>query len=138
MKIKEALNYYTAIKNLMDSSISIDAFVKFQLLTILKQLEPTIQNFEIVRDELINKYGTTDESGRVGIFAPRKEDFESDEEFLKAVQSYKTTLDEFNKEREKITESDVDIDIKKIKCADIMNAGIPADFLIVLYNFIEE
>lgn len=138
MTTKEILNYYSTIRNLIDSSIEINSLIKYKLLGILKQLEPFIQNYETIREELIQKYGSEDANGRIGIFVPSKDDFESDEDFKKAIEEYKTTVEKYTDEQNKILTSEVDVNIKKIGYEDMMNSGIPATYLVALYDLIEE
>lgn len=138
MTINDVLNYNRIIKSLIDNATDINTLVKFKMLGMVKQFEPVIQNFNTIRDDLIGKYGTENEGGAVGIFEPKKEDYESDEEFNKAIKKYEDTIKSFNEEIESVVNSEADIEIKKFKAEEIMNAGVPSDYLVVLYDLIEE
>lgn len=138
MKTEDILKYDDIIKSLIDNATDINSLIKFKLLGMLKQFETEVQNFEKIRGELISKYGSTDDEGRIGIFTPIKENYDSDEEFNKAVKDYEDSVNKFNEELNVILESDSTTKINKFKAEDIMNAGIPADYLIALYDLIEE
>lgn len=138
MTTKDILKYNDIIKNLIDNATDVSGLIKFKFLGMLKQFEPVIQNYETIRNELINKYGKSDGNGGVGIFLPQKDDYESDEDFNNAMKEYEDTVSKLNKELDKILNEDVEINIKKFKAEDIMSVGIPADFLMALYDLIEE
>ena len=138
MKTRDILKYNDVIKNIIDNVTEVSSLVKFKFLGMLKQFEPIVNNYEMVRNELINKYGKPDNNGTIGIFLPQKEDYESDEEFNSAIKEYEDIISELNKELDKILNEDISINIKKFKAEDIMSIGIPADFLMVLYDLIEE
>ena len=138
MTTKDILKYNDIIKNLIDNATDVNSLVKFKFLGMLKQFEPVIQNYETIRNDLINKYGKSDGNGGVGIFLPKKDDYESDEDFNNAMKEYDNTISNLNNELEKILDEDVEIKIKKFKAEDIMSVGIPADFLMALYDLIEE
>lgn len=138
MKTRDILKYNDVIKNIIDNVTEVSSLVKFKFLGMLKQFEPIVNNYEMVRNELINKYGKPDNNGTIGIFLPQKEDYKSDEEFNSAMKEYEDIISELNKELDKILNEDITINIKKFKAEDIMSIGIPADFLMVLYDLIEE
>lgn len=138
MIIKDILNYNRIIKMLIDNEPNINSLIKFRLLGMLKQFEPAVENYEKIRDELISKYGKSDDDGRFGIFPPIKDNYDSDEKFEEAKKEFEDTIQKFNEEITKIGESESEINIVKFKADDIMNAGIPADYLVVLYDLIEE
>ena len=138
MKTRDILKYNDVIKNIIDNVTEVSSLVKFKFLGMLKQFEPIVNNYEMVRNELINKYGKPDSNGTIGIFLPQKEDYESDEKFNSAMKEYEDIISELNKELDKILNEDITINIKKFKAEDIMSVGIPADFLMVLYDLIEE
>lgn len=138
MKTRDILNYNDVIKNIIDNVTEVSSLVKFKFLGMLKQFEPIVNNYEMIRNDLINKYGKPDSNGTIGIFLPQKEDYESDEKFNSAMKEYEDIISELNKELDKILNEEITIDVKKIKAEDIMSVGIPADFLMVLYDLIEE
>lgn len=137
MKVEEVLKCNQAIKSIIDNSKDVSALVKFKLLGICKQFEPIVENFEEVKEEAIQRYGSKDSNGRFGIFYPDRKQY-SDADFKAAVEEYDDAMHKFNNDIRSLLNTDVDINICKFKYADVMNADIPSDCLIVLYDFIEE
>ena len=138
MKVSEILDYNNVIKAIIDNAKDVNALVKFRLLGMCKQFEPIVANFETIRQEKIAQYGTTDENGNVGIFVPKKEDFENDDDYKKASEEFETTIEKFTADLNEVLNSESDIEIKKFKYTDIMDAGLPSDYLIAIYDLIEE
>ena len=138
MKIKEVLNYNQAIKAVVDNAKDVNALVKFRLLGMAKQFEPIVANFDTVREEKIAKYGTTNESGQTGIFAPEKDKFDDDKKYDEAVKEFEETVKKFTNDIDEVLDSEADIEIKKFKYTDIMDSGLPSDYLIAIYDLIEE
>lgn len=138
MLVNEVLNYNKIIKNIIDNSTDVGGLAKFKLLGILKQFEPIVQDFEIVRNETISKYGTYNNQGILGVFPPDKDKYDNEEEFKKANDEYKSIVDKIDSELEKVAKAEVTVNISKIKYSDIMDAGIPAEYLVAIYDFIEE
>ena len=67
MKLKEILNLNQVIKLIIDNKeLKIDSLLKFRLLGILKDIEPSVSNFEIIRNENIREFGqpVNDENGK--------------------------------------------------------------------------
>lgn len=138
MQVKKVLDYNKIIKAIIDNEKDIDALVKFRLLGMCKQFEPIVANFETVRDEKIMQYGTITEDGSTGIIPPNKEDFNNDEEFEKAQKEFEETVAKFTDDLDKVLDSEIQIEIKKFKPEDVMDAGLPADYLLAIYDLIEE
>jgi hypothetical protein len=138
MKLETILQYNDIFKNLIDNAKEINALVKFRLLGIVKQFEPIVTNFEIVREEKIRQYGKQQENGSIGIVPPDKDKFENEEEYNKAEAEFHDAVAAFNADMNELLQSDVDIEIKKFKPDEVIDVGIPADFLVLLYDFIEE
>lgn len=138
MQVKKVLDYNKIIKAIIDNEKDIDALVKFRLLGMCKQFEPIVANFETVRDEKIMQYGTITEDGSTGIIPPNKENFNNDEEFEKAQKEFEETVAKFTDDLDKVLDSEIQIEIKKFKPEDIMDAGLPADYLLAIYDLIEE
>ena len=138
MKVSEILDYNNVIKAIIDNAKDVNALVKFRLLGMCKQFEPIVANFETIRQEKIAQYGTTDENGNVGIFAPKKENFENDDDYKKSSEEFETTIERFTADLNEVLNSESDIEIKKFKYTDIMDAGLPSDYLIAIYDLIEE
>lgn len=138
MTVNEILKYNKMIKSIIDESNEINSLVKFKLLGILKQFEPVVQNFEIIKNDAIMKYGEINEQGVYAIKPPNIKDYGDEESYITAEKQFKESLDKFNEDVDKIAKSEVDIKLSKIKYTDIMNAGVPAEYLVAIYDFIEE
>lgn len=138
MTVNDILNYNNIIKGIIDNTKEVNALVKFKLLGMCKQFEPIVENFETVRQEKIAQYGTKDENGNIGIFSPNKDDFKDDKDYDKALYEYQKTISNFTNAIDEVLNSDADTTIKKFKYSEIMDAGIPSDYLIAIYDLIEE
>ena len=128
MKIKlgNVLEINNVLKQIIDNSeLKIDALFKFRLLGIMKNLEVPIANFNVIRDEKIKEYGKEleDENGNksIGIDANDKD-----------------AIANFSKDINKVIESEVDINIEKLKAIDVFDKGLPTEYLVKLYPIIEE
>ena len=128
MKIKlgNILEINNVLKSIIDNTeLKIDALFKFKLLGIMKSFEIPVTNFEVIRNDKIREYGKEleDENGN-SIFGIDEKDEES--------------MNKFRDDINKIIDSDVEVSIKKLKSSEVFNKGLPADFLVGLYNIIEE
>ena len=128
MKIKlgNILEINNVLKSIIDNTeLKIDALFKFKLLGIMKSFEIPIANFEVIRNDKIKEYGkeVEDKNGNksIGIDA---DDKESTEKFTKDINS--------------VVESEIEININKLKPIDVFDKGLPADYLVRLYPIIEE
>ena len=128
MKIKlgNVLEINNVLKQIIDNSeLKIDALFKFRLLGIMKNLEVPIANFTVIRDEKIKEYGKEleDENGNksIGIDANDKD-----------------AITKFSKDINKVIDSEVDINIEKLKAIDVFDKGLPTEYLVKLYPIIEE
>ena len=128
MKIKlgNVLEINNVLKSIIDNTeLKIDALFKFKLLGIMKNIEVPIANFEVIRNEKIKEYGKEleDENGNksIGIDANDKE-----------------IVDKFSEDINKVIESEVDINIEKLKAIDVFDKGLPTEYLVKLYPIIEE
>lgn len=138
MKINDALRYNRIIKDIIDNATDVNALVKFRLLGILKQCEPIVEDFETVRNDLIRKYGKLEEDGNYGVFLPKRDDYEDDDSYNKAVEEYEQIINKLNDELKKVADSELDVKIQKFKYTDIMDSGLPTDYMLALYDLIEE
>ena len=136
MKVKDILNYNKIIKDIINNGTNINALTKFKMLGMLKQFEPIVTNLDIVRDEKIREYGTLSDDCGYGIFAPKRADFNNEDDYKKAVDQFEETIKKFNADIEEIVNSESDIKLNKFG-AEIMDVGIPADYLLALYDLIE-
>ena len=124
MKIKLGivLELNNMLKAIIDNTeLKIDSLLKFKLLGILKNIEIPVNNFEAVRNEKIREYGKENDEGNIGISA---DDTES--------------MEKFTKDMNEVINSDVEVNIQKLKAADVFDKGLPADYLVRLYPIIEE
>lgn len=126
MKLKDILNINQILKMIIDNSeLNIDVLLKFKLLGIMKNIEVPINNFETIRNDKIREYGkeTEDENGNktIGIDINDKE-----------------CMKKFSDDLNKILDSDVEINIQKLKPSDIFDKGLPSEYLVGLYSIIEE
>ena len=124
MKIKlgNILEINNVLKSIIDNTeLIIDSLLKFKLLGILKNIEIPVNNFEAVRNEKIREYGKENDEGNIGISA---DDTES--------------MEKFTKDMNEIINSDVEVNIQKLKAVDVFDKGLPAEYLVGLYSIIEE
>ena len=128
MKIKlgNVLEINNVLKQIIDNTeLKIDALFKFRLLGIMKNLEVPIANFTVIRDEKIKEYGKEleDENGNksIGIDANDKD-----------------AIAKFSEDINKVIDSEVDINIEKLKAIDVFDKGLPTEYLVKLYPIIEE
>ena len=138
MLVKDAINYSSVIKSIIDNATDVSPLVKFKLLGMAKQLEPIVANFETVRNENIYKYGTINDNGGASIVEPKRESYDTDEEFNDAMNKYKEIVTKINEDLKKVLNSDVDVQINKFKYDEIIDAGVSADYLLSLYELIEQ
>ena len=124
MKIKlgTVLDLNAMLKAIIDNTeLKIDSLLKFKLLGILKNIEIPVNNFEAVRNEKIREYGKENDEGNIGISA---DDTES--------------MEKFTNDMNEVINSDVEVNIQKLKAADVFDKGLPAEYLVGLYSIIEE
>ena len=128
MKIKlgNVLEINNVLKQIIDNSeLKIDALFKFRLLGIMKNLEIPIANFEVIRNEKIKEYGKEleDENGNksIGIDANDKD-----------------AIAKFSEDINKVIDSEVEVNIEKLKAIDVFDKGFPTEYLVKLYPIIEE
>ena len=128
MKIKlgNVLEINNVLKSIIDNTeLKIDALFKFKLLGIMKNIEVPIANFEVIRNEKIKEYGKEleDENGNksIGIGVDDKD-----------------AIAKFSEDINKVIDSEVDINIEKLKAIDVFDKGLPTEYLVKLYPIIEE
>ncbi len=122
MKLGEVLNLNQILKSIIDdNNTKTDALFKFKLLGIMKSLETHVVNFETIRNEKIMELGKETEDGNVQIL---KEDTE--------------TIEKFNDAIVQVINSEVTVNIDKLKPGDVFNKGVNAEHLVELYPIIEE
>lgn len=121
IKLSTVLEINNIVKAIIDNAeLKIDPLFKFKLLGIMKGLEAPVNNFETIRNDKIREYGEETEEGNVSI---SKEDSEA--------------IEKFTKDLNDVIESDVEVNIEKLKASDVFDKGVPADYLVGLYPIIE-
>lgn len=126
IKLGNILEINNVLKSIIDNTeLKIDALFKFKLLGIMKSFEVPIANFEVIRNEKIKEYGkeTEDENGNksIGIDVDNKD-----------------AISKFSEDINKVIESELDVNINKLKSVDVFDKGLSADYLVRLYPIIEE
>ena len=126
IKLGNILEINNVLKSIIDNTeLKIDALFKFKLLGIMKSFEIPIANFEVIRNDKIKEYGKEleDENGNksIGIDTDDKE-----------------AIAKFSEDINKVIESEVYVNINKLKSVDVFDKGLPADYLVILYPIIEE
>lgn len=122
MTINNIINLNGRLSAIINNDNITDPALKFKLLTIMKQLEIYIKNYETVKNSLIEKYGTLDDNNVVRV------DKNVDE----------NAFNLFKEEYEKFLSTEVDVHITKVKSSEIFNSGIDSSYLLSLYEIIEE
>ena len=122
MKLVDVLSLNQTLKAIIDTENSkIDSLFKFKLLGIMKSIEQHVLNFEVIRNEKIMEYGKKTEDGNIEI--------KNDDE--KAVKRFNDSL-------QLVLNNEVTVNIDKLKATDVFNKGVNAEYLIGLYQIIEE
>lgn len=127
MKLKEILNLNQIIKLIIDNNnLKIDSLLKFRLLGILKDIEPSVSNYETIRNENIREFGqpVNDEKGNIISY--------------EIPQDNEVSINKFKESLEKLLDNDVQITIHKLKASEVFDKGLSADYLVSLYPIIEE
>lgn len=138
MTVNDVLNYNKIIKTIIESTDNISALVKFKLLGMCKQFEPIVSDFETIRQEKIKQYSNGDEGGNIGIIMPNRDNYENEEKYTEAVNEYDECIKKFSDDMTELLNSETSVQIKKFKAEEIMNAGIPVDYLMAIYDLVEE
>ena len=127
MKLNDVLILNDTLKTIIDNDkeSKIDSLFKFRLLGLMKNLEIPIANFNVIRDEKIKEYGkeTEDENGNksIGISVDDKE-----------------AIAKFSEDINKVIDSEVEVNIEKLKAINVFDTGLPTEYLVKLYPIIEE
>ena len=127
MKIKlgNILEINNVLKSIIDNTeLKIDALFKFKLLGIMKSFEIPIANFEVIRNDKIKEYGKEleDENGNTSIGIDAND---------------KDAITKFSKDINKVIDSEVEVNIEKLKAIDVFDKGLPTEYLVKLYPIIE-
>lgn len=121
-KLEDILKLNNVLKTIIDNDkLKINPSLKFKLLGIMKSLENPVMNFEIIRNEKIREYGKETENGNIEI--PNDDNGK---------------IEKFTNDLNEIMKMDIEINVQKLKLTDIFDKGLPADYLVGLYQIIEE
>ena len=122
IKLSTVLDLNNMLKAIIDNTeLKIDSLLKFKLLGILKNIEIPVNNFEAIRNEKIREYGKENDEGNIGISV---DDTES--------------MEKFTNDLNDVINSDIEVNIQKLKATDVFDKGLPAEYLVGLYSIIEE
>lgn len=122
LKLGEVLHLSQTLKSIIDDTeTKVDALFKFKLLGILKSIELPVANFETIRNEKIMEFGKETDDGNVQI--PK-----DDENAIK----------KFNDSLMEVINSNVSINIDKLKASDVFNKGVKAEYLMGLYPIMKK
>ena len=121
LKLGEVLNINQSLKEIIDGSDKVEALFKFRLLGIMITFEPFVNNFETVRNEKILELGKPTEDGNFHIPSEDK----------KAIEKYNTEITA-------VINSEVTLNIEKLKVEDVFNKGVDSKHLMNLYPILEE
>ena len=122
IKLSTILELNNMLKAIIDNTeLKIDSLLKFKLLGILKNIEIPVNNFEAVRNEKIREDGKENDEGNIGISG---DDTES--------------MEKFTNDLNEVINSEVEVNIQKLKAVDVFDKGLPAEYLVGLYSIIEE
>lgn len=123
IKLSNLLNINAVLKEIIENkdNVKSDSLFKFRLLTIMKSLESHVSNFEAVKNDKIQEYGKPDDDGKIIVSPDDKEMF-----------------DKFVYDINELLNSEVSINIQKLKAGDVFDKGIDAEYLVKLYDIMEE
>ena len=128
MTLNDALVLNDIVKALIDNTeLKISHIFKFKLLGIVKSLEVPVASYQRIREEKIREYGSTsvDEEGNpTGGVEIKADDTES--------------IEKFTKDMNEFIQTEIEVDIQKLKVQEVFDAGVPSDYLVRLFNIIEE
>ena len=120
-KTGEILSLNQTLKMIIDDQeANVDALFKFRLLGIMKSIEGHVANFETIRNEKIMEFGKETEDGNIQI---PKEDTDS--------------IMKFNDSIMQVIDSEVTVNMDKLKASEVFNKGVNAEHLVGLYPIIE-
>ena len=122
IKLSTVLELNNMLKAIIDNTeLKIDSLLKFKLLGILKNIEIPVNNFEAIRNEKIREYGKENDEWNIRISA---DDTES--------------MEKFTNDLNEVINSEIEVNIQKLKATDVFDKGLPAEYLVGLYSIIEE
>ena len=121
-KIGMIARYDGILKAIIENENDVNVIFKFRLLGIRKSFESVIQNIDIIRNDLVTKYGKEDENKQISVKPDDKKNFEN------FVSEMNTFLDE-----------EVEIDFDKIKASEAFGGGLKdSNYLVGLYDIMTQ
>lgn len=138
MTVRQVLDYDQIIKEIIDNMKEVDTIIRFRFLQMAHQFKPIVENFQTIRDEKIGQYGSAHENGQFGIIEPDKDSYDNEDEYKSAYKEYEATVEKFRNELDEILESDAKIEIETFKPEEIINSGLPTNYMLMLYDLIEQ
>lgn len=121
MKLANALAINDVLKQIIDNDQIEDISLKFRLLTIAKSFESHAMNFQMIRNQKIKVYGQEDENGNIAISV-----------------NDSASMQRFSDDMNALLDTEVTLQLSKLKPEDVINKGLSSEQLIGLYEIIEE
>lgn len=121
MKLANALAINDVLKQIIDNDQIEDISLKFRLLTIAKSFESHAMNFQMIRNQKIKVYGQEDADGNIAISV-----------------NDSASMQRFSDDMNALLDTEVTLQLSKLKPEDVINKGLSSEQLIGLYEIIEE
>lgn len=122
LKFDEVLRLNKVLKTIIeDSTVKINALLKFRLLGIMRSIESPIANFEIIKNEKIIEYGKETEDD---VFQISKDDPER--------------MAKFERDIKQVLDSEVAVHVDLLKPDEVFDQGLRSEYLMGLYPLIEK
>ena len=121
LRLQEIININNILKSIIDdSNLKIDVCLKFELLSIMKEFQSFVLNYNTICNEKIIEYGEKTKNDKFQISIKNRE-----------------AMERFSNDIKPLLDSIVSVNINKIKANNIFDKGIKAEYLICLYPIIE-
>jgi hypothetical protein len=121
LRLQEIININNILKSIIDdSNLKIDVCLKFELLSIMKEFQSFVLNYNTICNEKIIEYGEKTKNDNFQISIKNRE-----------------AMERFSNDIKPLLDSIVSVNINKIKANNIFDKGIKAEYLICLYPIIE-
>lgn len=120
LKVKDVLKLNRALELILTdhNNSKIGTVFQFKILGIMKGLETHIENYNVIRNQKINEYGTPDKDGNIAI---------DNQEAIK----------KFNDDIYPILNNEVRLNIDPLKPEEVFSNNFDAKILIALYPIME-
>ena len=121
LRLQEIININNILKSIIDdSNLKIDVCLKFELLSIMKEFQSFVLNYNTICNEKIIEYGEKTKNDNFQISIKNRE-----------------AMERFSNDIKPLLDSIDSVNINKIKANNIFDKGIKAEYLICLYTIIE-